>query len=250
MAEHFYGVNHTVHISNAGAEELIKGWIGISLNLNPTLPLQKVTHFLEIQLEKKGDGDRSFSLDPNHYYPDIFNSTDNLRALSNIIKEFSYELTKTEPNLKCDISWDDNTRMKWLAKMIELHEIIKNILEQKNIQIEVPQIQLTSSEKELCKYHKAADYYHELCSREKKGGLNLTKAKVLEKKLNYLNELISIVKSEKMKKAELLLYYEDRAETYLGLGNKKDAIEDLKLSMELEDNTGKKILQEYIESLT
>ncbi|WP_271766748.1 hypothetical protein [Aquimarina algiphila] len=249
MAEHFYGKNHTLHTSNKGGEELLKGLIGVSNKLQETTSIIKVRFFLENQL-KQGSGWKAFSLNPNIDYPELFENTNNLITLINIIKHFGNELTKTQPKLDCDIDWTRDLRCKWLAKTLELHEIIRQLLFDRKICIDKLNYNIDNDDSNLCQYYLISDYYYELCRRYKKNKPeNEEENKINETKLKYLDKIISIIEIGIQQNDILLIYLLERAELLISIGNKEEAILDLKKCFILEDENGNKAILDHLKEL-
>ena len=250
MAEHFYGKNHIVHTSNKGSEELLKGLIEISYKLEQTLSLIEVRNFLKTQL-KCSCGWKAFSLNPNIDYPPVLEKTHNLMILMNVIKGFGYELSKKEPQLDVDIEWSKDLRCKWLAKIMELHEIIRQLLADREKHINKLSYSLDNDCYNLCTYYLTTDYYYELCRRNKKEVLKKEcQNKTNKLKLTYLNKIISTIEEGLLGKDVLLNYLWERIELLVLMKDKEKAVIDLKKSFSLEeDENGKEIVLSYLKQL-
>ena len=240
MAETFRGQNHSIYTSNNGGVEFINSLIEVSLKLNPSGPVKKIRNYL-VQLLDSGYG--SFSLDPNFDFPNILHNSDALIALSTIIKELAHELTKSTPNLKWDIDWNLETRLKWLARTVEFHEMVNTLLIQKNVPVEHLKPDLAANDRFIFQYYLISDHYKECCKRNPE-----TKGK---EKLDLLNKLIPVMVALDKRKDELYLAYSDRSEIFLAQGSRKNAIEDLEKCMALtNDPEEKEFLMESIKILS
>lgn len=251
MAEIFRGRNHTVYISNGGGGELLKILIEISMKIRTTPHLRMVRAFLTQQLNK-GNGGRAFSLDPNFYFPNLFSNVDNLKALSVVIADVGHELTQSNPDLNWDILCNRKFRLKWLAKVIELYEIVNDLIVYRSGEITALPMYLDEEDTALFRYYLISDYYNETCKRQpidkldEKWNINAEHDKLI-----FLNELISIIENINQGNNELLLKLWDRLEIFILFGKKQEAIADLKRCIQLADEDDEKeFFNEYISVLS
>lgn len=238
MAEEFRGKNHSVHTSNNGGKELLKSLIEVGQRLNQDTNLQQVLFFLTQQL-KSGYG--SFSLNPQMDFPDAFQNTKNIKALTLLIEAIANKLLKPEPKLSWDIQWNRTNRIRWLAKLSELHEMCLDLLSISD-KAKKFDIKLNKDDANLYHYFLLTDYYTELCRRHPNEGE--------QQKLKLLNQLLPIISMIPHKKEEMLLRYMERTDIFISIGDTKSAVQDLKICISLtDDSKEKKWLKSYIAAL-
>jgi hypothetical protein len=219
--------------------------IGASMKVTVTRHVEMVRNYL---IEQSRNGYGSFSLDPDSYFPTIFQDPQNLRALASIIIEVANQLKRSELDLQWDIIWDRETRLRWLAKMTEFHEMITDLCLEKNIETESLILDLSDDEMASYQYYLLTDYYAEICKR----GLGGRQKNDFEQdKVDLLTKLIAVSESLLKSNDELLSRYSDRSEIFISQGQKKKAVNDLQKCIQLtNDSEEKEYLLEIISELS
>jgi len=126
MAEQFEGRRCHVSISDGGAEAMIQAWVRIGERLQPSPAFDSVLTFLRSRLTECYDGGRAFSIDPP---VPALDSEDKLRTLGSLIDVLSQELAKTCPDPGIiDIRWSHALRLWWIAKVLNLYQLVNDAL--------------------------------------------------------------------------------------------------------------------------
>ena len=124
MAEHFDGIEHTVHFSSAGGECLLHALIKIGERFTATEDSIAVSQFLCDSLNNPAGV--AFSLNPP---PEEIAAPIRLRCLAALLYAFVQELSQETPDpTLCDITWDCELRLKWAARVMMLHENVSAYL--------------------------------------------------------------------------------------------------------------------------
>ncbi len=239
MAEHFYGRNHVVHTSNGGAILLLEELTRISYRLDETESVVVIRKFLKNRLDNYPDGSRSFSLDLNKSYPKYPNelrSDENLGVFFILIEKFAKELQKSKPHLNVDNTWDRDCRLLWLSKTVQLHEMVRDVLNQKSIKSCPLDFNISKTDQDLLDYNTYSTYYAQLCKIQKKNEGLLNNC-MLYKQLGYLDKMIALSNKEWVAPKSVLIYHlHDRVTLLERLKETGKAILDLENIIRLLDH--------------
>lgn len=260
MAEHFKGITHTVHTSNGGAEELIKGLIRI-FKFNDDPNVDELVHFLRGQL-KKGGGCKAFSFVPGKELPGVLQAIPNLNLWLTALDGFEKELQQNEPDLNTEINWDPSLQLEWRALILQLKWIGLQCLHvlKGSSTAELEPYSLaqflslpdlfhcsTEGEEEVLKYHFFKDLLNDLLRRRKGKSDSLPSQ---QNELFLLKALTENLKNHPNKKQERIKWNLELAEHLEASGQKELARSILEASLQLEEEEeGRELIRDWISSI-
>ncbi|WNG24316.1 hypothetical protein F0U62_10025 [Cystobacter fuscus] len=125
MAEQFESNEGVVHFSNGAVESLYRAWSSLGRELARTSEQASVVDWLQAKLVRGGAGGRAFSLNPP---PPELNSEPRLVFLAGLVTETALRIARNEPEFLPEIEWDDDLRASWLARLMDLHELLRKAL--------------------------------------------------------------------------------------------------------------------------
>lgn len=142
MAESIYGEDFNVHFTNGGAAALFESLILIGNDLPEEKLRRELLDYLQWSLDKLGYGCRFFDIEN---LPDELNSK-HLAEYAHLINLFCIELSKENSPLEEIISWNRESRMSWLTRLMNLYLLIGKELAKNGIEVPAQNIPLSTDE--------------------------------------------------------------------------------------------------------
>jgi hypothetical protein len=245
MAEHFYGRQHTVHTSNGGGEAMLRAWIQVGQKMELTPHTEAVLEFLRGRL-LSADGARSFSLDPP---PLQLAGTGQLRCFAAMVAGFADDLARGCPDPELEVGWDRELELAWLAKMLDLYDLISEALPRGAEPLKPLSPALTPCDRVRCEYHRLSDRLTEHDQRVQRGQVSRDP----RVKLSLVDRLLAALAEQDPSPTRTSLtvhYLETRGELLLELGDRAGGIEALREAAAVEpDGEMRQALAEYVAAL-
>jgi hypothetical protein len=245
MAEHFYGRQHTVHTSNGGGKEMLRAWIQTGETFDPTPLIEEVLEFLRGRL-LRGDGFRSFSLDPP---PPQLAGSGRLRCFAAMVAGFAYDLARGCPDPRLDVSWGRELELVWLAKMLDLYDLVSEALPPDVEPLNALTPTLTYRDRVRCEYHRLSDRLTEHDRRVERG----EDPRDLRVKLSLVDRLLAALAEQESSSDRTGMtahYLGARGDLLLEMGDRAGGIEALCEAAAVEpDGELRQALAEYVAAL-
>ena len=224
MAEHFRGRRLTVHTSNGGAKEMLNAWLVLGRRMAATDELDAVLAFLQTRIER-GNGWKAFTLDPP---PDEISSPSRITVFAQMVITFARELAKDQPDPSLtNISWDRDLRLLWLAKTLDLLEILAELVPLPADGLFRPDLGLAELEQVRCEVNRVRNRQTEALRR---GATAETKLELADRML----ELLSQLPAEEGRDAQLYAAHHARADLLLEVGDIAGSVAEMRMALEME----------------
>ncbi|MCD9187662.1 MAG: hypothetical protein LUM44_14680 [Pyrinomonadaceae bacterium] len=142
MAESIYGEDFNIHFTNGGAAALFESLILLGSELPEEKTLRELVDYLQYSLDNFGCGCRFFDIEnlPNEL------NFEHLAEYARLINLFCIALTKADSKLDVNISWNYESRMNWLARLMNLYLLIEKQLAKNGIEISPQNVPLSPKE--------------------------------------------------------------------------------------------------------
>lgn len=241
MAERFHGPNYrTVKFSNGCSAELVSEWLRICKELSPSEARTQVIAFLA-QTLKNAPGDCSFNFTPP---PEALQDQGNLRCFAEVLVQFIDELAAEHVEYKvgtCQL--DREQQLSWLARMLDLLEIVNDGFASDQSRITAGTLPLTAQEE--------ADCQLERLRWKRIHYLKYHPAKETQTILAIIEQMLHIaLTAPQPNRAAISALYSDSADILVSVDDYFCALQALGSAIEYEqDEDMKQSLREYAESL-
>jgi hypothetical protein len=234
MAECFRGEDGVVRFSNSAVEQLYGALVALGDDLARTDEQRDVVRWLRDHIEAGAPGDRAFSLDPP---PDEFSSPPRRVLLAKLIAGVAVDICATDihqaqPKRVLDITWSDELRVSWLARLMDLHDLVINGLPTEMTPAPLDrQLPVLSSIRSECAVERLLRRLDELLPPYESDPAA---------RLAAIDEAISVIASYGLataKRAVLARLYSNQADALLEKKNIRSAIRSLRSSASFESDT-------------
>ncbi len=241
MAERFHGPNYrTVKFSNGCSVDLVREWLRICKEMPPTEPGNQVIAFFEQTLEQ-APGDCSFNFTPPS---EALQDQRNLRCFGEVLVNFIDELAADHREYKvgtCHL--DREQQISWLARMLDLLEIVNDCFAPNEKRIVTGALSLTAQEEADCQFERLRwkrihyEKYHP--------------AKETETILAIIEQMLHIgLTAPQPNRAAISALYHDSSVIMVSIDDYPRALQALGSAIEYEpDEDVKQSIREYAEYL-
>ena len=217
MVACFHGRDHSVYTTNGGFIELMRACITLGERMSQTSDLAVVLTFLHDYFHSGFGGCGGFDFNPP---PEPIATPERLCCLAQLLGTFAAEVAKDQPDpTLAEINWSRELRIRWLAKLLDLQEIINSALEP-NLNLLTPlELHLTLQDQEDCELERLLNKKNELKRRNRVNFLKPNPQVVLEQidRMLVLAEQNNFPNGGKLSQSWL---YMERAELLSSLGDK------------------------------
>ncbi len=227
MAEHFCGSDYSVHFSNGACEELFWAWVRLLERERLDREGTALLAFLRSRLGR-ADGGRGFGLDPP---PPEIAASGRLPLLAGVIERFAAELCREKPDstLTDVIDWDRELQINWLAKLIDLHELVCLAIENASDRPEKFVLDLPAEDRNECELARLLNRRSDRERRAKQSATPVTVDETIAR-LDELLDAASHCRLSRDIRITIAALFSDRASAKLQSGNADEAIADLRQS--------------------
>lgn len=217
MAACFHGRDHSVYTTNAGFIELMRALITLGERLPQTPDLVAILTFLRECFEIGFSGCGGFDFNPP---PEPISTPGRLHGLAQLVMAFAVEVSQEQPDpTLAEIRWNRELRIRWLAKLFDLYEIINSALEPNVTSLKPLELNLSLQDQADCELQRLINKKNELKLRTRSAFFK-PKPQVL---LEQIDRMLVLVEQDKLFDIEKLsksMLYIERAELLSSLGDK------------------------------
>lgn len=217
MGASFMGRDYSVYATTGGFIELMRALITLGERMPQTPDLVAVLAFLRNSLETGFYGCGGFNFNPP---PEPIAAPERLGWLAQLVTAFAVEVSLDEPDQTLtEIKWNRELRMRWLAKLFDLHEMINSALESSSVSLEPLKLNLSLTDQFACELERLTNKLEQLKLRTRSAFSKPS----LQALLKQIDRMLMLVEQDKFleqgKLSKSMLYIE-RAEILSCLGDK------------------------------
>jgi hypothetical protein len=217
MGACFHGQDHSIYTTNGGFIELMRALITLGERIPQTPDLVDVITFLRECFESGFCGCGGFDFNPP---PEQIATPKRLHCLAQLVIAFAVEVSQAQPDSTLtEINWDRELRIRWLANLFDLHEIINSALEPSFTSLEPLELNLALSDKAACELERLMNKKKELRRRTRASLFKPQPQVVLEQ----IDRMLVLIEQNKLPEAGNLsksMLYVERAELLDSLNDK------------------------------
>jgi len=218
MGACFHGRDHSIYTTNAGFIEFMRALITLGERILQTPDLVGVIAFLRECFESGFGGCGGFDFNPP---PEQIATPKRLHCLAQLVIAFAVELSHDQPDSTLtEINWDRKLRIRWLAKLFDLHEIINSALEPSFTSLEPLELNLAISDQAACEIERLINKKEELRRRCTRASLFKPQPQVVLEQIDRMLILIEQNKLPESGKLSKSMLYVERADLLQSLNDK------------------------------
>lgn len=217
MAACFHGRDHSVYTTNGGFIELMRALITLGECMPQTPDLITILTFLRKCFEIGFSGCGGFDFNPP---PEPIATPERLHSLAQLVMAFAVEVSQEQPDpTLAQINWNRELRIRWLAKLFDLYEIINLAIEPNVTLVKRLELNLSLQDQADCELERLINKKEELKRRNRAGCFKPNPQVLLEQidRMLVLAEEDKFLETKKLSKSTL---YIERADLLRSLGDK------------------------------